>query len=80
LEENGEASYSLLPFMGARAYDLLEDEERKEFHLIACKFYKKSCKKLYDLVLKENVPTYDSLFSENHFEANIWAAIYRSVG
>ena len=40
---NGDSDYSLLPFMNAQAYDLLELEKKKDFHSIICRFYTEYC-------------------------------------
>jgi hypothetical protein len=68
----------LLPFMNAKASELLEDdgEEKKiEFHLKWWKFYKDYCMRTLEKVG-------DSDFDMNEFvekESNIWACIYRSI-
>lgn len=72
-----ENTLTLLPFMSARAYELLEADEGKktEFHLKCCRFYKDYCLKFIDKINANN-------FNLNEFverESNIWACIYRGI-
>ncbi|CAI2383959.1 unnamed protein product [Moneuplotes crassus] len=72
-----ENALTLLPFMNARAFELLEEDEvkKKQLHLRCCKFYKDFCIRY---IKKMN----DNDFSLNELverEANIWACIYRAV-
>ena len=51
LEKSGEIMFSLLPFMGANAYNMLMEDELHDFHNIVCKYYKRICKKACDEAL-----------------------------
>ncbi len=83
IEKSGETNYSLLPFMGNTAYQMMTDEERSQYHILTCRYYKDVCKEACDLVLKSKKKS--EKLSEIQeamikVEGNIWAAIYRGVG
>ena len=73
-----EKQYTLLPFMGSLAWELLDEDsgsKKLKFHLKLCKFYFEFCKDWLENIDKKNF-TMDRFIKK---EANIWAWIYRSV-
>jgi hypothetical protein len=68
---------TLLPFMSARAFELLEMEETKmvEYHLKWCCFYKQFWSKFLEKLNKNEVQLNELV----EREANIWAWIYRGI-
>ena len=76
---NGDSDYSLLPFMNAQAYDLLELEEKKDFHSIICSFYTEYCQTICESIQAGQEQNRDEIMEELiKKEPNIAVAISRT--